>query len=344
MSIAQLANGGGFDPPGSRAGSRAGSERNSRLFDTGPKVSIGKEMDMKLRPPGKRCAAAGLPNLPGGMMRCHSMPGRALTCPSGWLAEEVQRSHHQSAQRRETLRCTSANSHSMHTGTWSDLTSSIRPSTVAVERCPGGGRTQGARTMRPMTEGAMAYGDYNPAHHGWHDPRGQMEQTRLADCGPNSWAWTMRKARDHTGFGDDGMVSWGDVQGTAVSGDGPEWFVGTKTVIGPLSTKTVPVRRHPFVHIEGKNMRYRGKTYERGNHLTCHEEMHETNNAPILKRRQNRADDGPPDNIIAECSRAMEAPNKAKYCSLIHGGCQTKPNPYPLSRHVIREGRTQKGI
>jgi hypothetical protein len=295
-----------------------------------PKVAINKQNDMALKPAGKRCAAAGLPNLPGGVMRCHSMPGRALTCPSGWLAEELSRCRHQSNQHQETLRATSSQAHSVHNGSWPDLQSSLRPNTVAVERVPGGGRTQGARSMRPMTEGSMSYAEFDPAKHGWHDPRGQMEQTRLCDPSQGrSWAWTMRKARDHTGYGIEGMPTHGDIQGTAVSGDGPDWFVGPKTVTGPFSTKTVPTRRCPVAQIDGQTMRLRGKTYEHPGNLQITETLHDGNKVPEKSRR-------------ARPAHPMDAFNKAKHCSLIHGGCQTKPEQMFLSRHVIREGRTQK--
>lgn len=298
-----------------------------------PRVTISHENDMTLNPPGKRCAAAGLPNLPGGLMRCHSMPGRALTCPSGWLAEEKRRNHEQSAQHKETMRATSSLSASMHNGSWSELHSTIRPSTVALERCAGGGRSQGARSMRPMSQGAMSYSSYNPEKHGWHDPRGQMEQTRLNDpYQGKSWAWTMRKAKDHIGYGDSGNIGWGDVQSTAVSGDGPDWFVGTRTVPGPQSTKTVPVRRCPFVHIEGQIMRARGKKYQQGPHLNTHETMHETNKVP----------DNPKRKVKDDLAYAMRDINRAKSCNLMHGGCQTKPENLPLSRHVTQEGRTQR--
>jgi len=285
---------------------------------------------MKLRPAGKRCAAAGLPNLPGGMMRCHSMPGRALTCPSGWLAEELHRSHHRSRGHQETLRATSAHAASLHDGSHPDLHSTLRPSTVAVERCAGGGRTQGARTMRPMTEGAIPYATYSSQHHGWHDPRGQMEATRLNDPSQEkSWAWTMRKANNHIGYGDDGYVTRGDIQGTAVSGDNPDWFVGSRTVPGPFSTKTVPVKRCPFVHIEGQKMRHRAKSFVQGPHLNTIETMHPTGKVP--ERAKKKA-----------YINHLEMPNKAKHCSLVHGGCQSKTPDFPLSRHVVREGRTQR--
>ena len=87
------------------------------------------------------------------------------------------------------------------------------------------------------------------------------------------------QARDHIGYGPDGRVTrdpaisstisvvqssvadfhgffrtsgpippcWflsmqEDVQITAVSGENPDWFVGTRTPPGPLTTKKVPVR------------------------------------------------------------------------------------------------------
>jgi hypothetical protein len=156
-----------------------------------------------------------------------------------------------------------------------------------------------------------------------------MEQTRLNDPSAGmSHAWQMRKARNHIGYGDDGMVNWGDIQTTAVSGDGPDWFVGSRTVPGPFTTKTVPVRRHPFVHIDGKQMRIRGKVFEQGEHLDCIETLHETNKVPMKPER-------PPMKVMHPDA------NKAKYCHLMSGGCQTKPNPFPPSRHVSCEGRRQ---
>lgn len=180
-----------------------------------------------------------------------------------------------------------------------------------------------------MSTGAMGYSTYNPEKHGWHDPRGQMEHTRLCDPPQGrSWAWDMRKSRNHIGYG-NGMIEWGDVQCTAVSGDGPDWFVGTKTNPGPFTTKTVPVRRCPHVHIEGKDMRIRGKTYDHPENLQIVETMHETNHPPDKPKRKAKHD-------------PMYTANRARGCSLIHGGCQTKPDPMPLSRHVCREGRTQR--
>lgn len=184
--------------------------------------------------------------------------------------------------------------------------------------------------MRPMTEGSISYDNYSAAGHGWHDPHGQMETNRLNDPSRGrSWAWTMRKARDHIGYGDDGMVNWGDVQGTAVSGDNPDWFVGTRTVPGPFSTKTVPVKRCPFVHIDGKEMRVRAKSYQQGPHLNTGETLHATHKVPAQAKKK-------------AFINPMEQVNRAKLCSLVHGGCQSKGEDLPLSRHVCKEGRTQR--
>jgi len=295
------------------------------------RVKISKETDMRLKPSGKRCAPAGMPNLPGGMMRCHSMPGAILTCPTGWLAEDGARRDLRGRQHVETLRATSAHSASLHDGTWSALEGTIRPNTVALERCAGGGRTQGARSMRPMTEGAVHRGMYDSRFHGWHDPRGQLEATRLNEpVQPRSWAWTMRKARDHLGYGADGMVSTGDVQGTAVSGDNPDWFVGTRTVPGPFSTKTVPVKRCPFVHIEGKQVRVRAKSFNQGDYLDCNETMHDDHRVPPKAKRK-------------AFINPMETVNRAKLCSLQSGGCVPKAGDITgMSQHITKEGRTQK--
>jgi len=184
--------------------------------------------------------------------------------------------------------------------------------------------------MRPMTEGAVSYDNYSAAKHGWHDPHGQMEATRLNDPSQGrSWAWTMRKARNHIGYGDDGVVNWGDVQGTAVSGDNPNWFVGTRTVAGPFSTKSVPVRRCPWVNIDGKQMRVQAKSFTQGDHLDTVETLHDTHHVPKKPKKPAAAN-------------PMEGINRAKMSSLVHGGCQTKPEHMFMSRHVCKEGRTQR--
>lgn len=169
-------------------------------------------------------------------------------------------------------------------------------------------------------------GRYDPRKHGWHDPRGQAENTRLCDPpAARSHAWNSRKARDHIGYGEDGMVSWGDIQSTAVSQDGPTWFVGTRTVPGPFSTKTVPVRRCPLVHLDGQTVRARGKTYEHAGNLRTVETLHASNDVPIKTKK-----------------KAVQDFNPAMYHSMINGGCQIKERPFPLSSHVIRgEGRRQ---
>merc|ERR550525_881988 len=77
--------------------------------------------------------------------------------------------------------------------------------------------------MRPSSGGT----NYDSRKHGWYHPQGQLEHARLADPSEHgSWAWMARKARDHTGYGDNGIVSSGDTQCSAVSEDAPHWFIG----------------------------------------------------------------------------------------------------------------------
>merc|ERR1712060_962605 len=101
---------------------------------------------------------------------------------------------------------------------WHDVGSTLRPST-SVDTMPGGGRTQGALHLRPQTSGI---GEFDCTKHHWYSPQGLSEELRLAEPSENgSWAWTMRKSQDHTGYGDSGHVDHENVQVTCVSGDTP---------------------------------------------------------------------------------------------------------------------------
>lgn len=249
------------------------------------------------------------------------MPGMAISAPGGWLADDLRRNKLKSKDHQERLHNTAVLSASMTSGTWSELSSTLRPSTTTNARIPGGGRTQGALSMRPNTVDA---GAYDETKHGWHDPRAQAEYARLGvPAEPRSWAWMMRKARDHVGYGDDGVVNWGDIQVTAVSGDGPEWAVGPRTLPGPYATRKVPVRRCPVVEIDGQQMRIRAKTFERGESLSTVEHLHESQNPPTPARKEK--------------APAQTQEHKARYCSLHMGGVQTKPPFIPVMRDYRKQ-------
>eukprot|EP00933_Yihiella_yeosuensis_P028778 TRINITY_DN22596_c0_g1_i1.p1 TRINITY_DN22596_c0_g1~~TRINITY_DN22596_c0_g1_i1.p1 ORF type:complete len:324 (-),score=55.10 TRINITY_DN22596_c0_g1_i1:70-1041(-) len=298
-------------------------------------VQPNDDMDLRLNPPGKLCAANGTPHIPGTMQRAHSMPNSAFTCPSGWAADTCSSVSSRGREYKERMRRTASLAHSMTSGSWGDVGATLRPSTsqvVETIRCPGGGRTQGALDLRPQTSAV-----YDSAKHGWQHPIAQAESRRLANPAESgSWKWMMRKARDHIGYGDDGMVNWGDVQTTAISGDGPAWLVGPRTVPGPFSTKTVPVRRCPEVSIKGQDMRIRAKTYTQGEGLCSNEIIHDTPFPPTPEKVRKKIP------IVEQHQLKM---NKAKWNNLDMGGCQTRDhvNTFPPTLHVTYESHHPKG-
>jgi hypothetical protein len=132
----------------------------------------------------------------------------------------------------------------------------------------------------------------------------------------------MRKARDHVGYGDDGIVNWGDVQTSAVSGDVPDWFVGPRTQVGPMNTKYVPVRRCPVVKIQGKEMTIRAKSYEQGAALDTVETLH-PGPKPVRPAEVER-----PKTV----AMMMEREHNAKKNNFHPGGgIQVKENAFPAS-------------
>mmetsp|Transcript_41785 Transcript_41785/g.120710 ORF Transcript_41785/g.120710 Transcript_41785/m.120710 type:complete len:307 (-) Transcript_41785:82-1002(-) len=286
------------------------------------KVTVCFETDALLNPAGKKCHPMGLPNLPGGLSRCHSMPNAVLSCPGGWLEHDRQRQAARSSEHQERQRETMRMRHTVGSGAWAEASTHLRSSSASSRLgLPGGGATQGPKVMRPHSNSA----EYDPAKHGWYHPAGQAELARLRDQRqPGSWASVMFKARDHGGYGDDGLVDYRDVQVTAVSGDAPAWFTGTRTLPGPRSTKAVPVRRCPFVQIEGKNVKVQARTYKMGDAMCTLETFHDRSAppTPVPVIRAPRHDD-------------ME--NKAKRCNLEFGGCQTRPVVLPSSNHVTHE-------
>eukprot|EP00929_Paragymnodinium_shiwhaense_P000529 TRINITY_DN100772_c0_g1_i1.p1 TRINITY_DN100772_c0_g1~~TRINITY_DN100772_c0_g1_i1.p1 ORF type:complete len:330 (-),score=59.07 TRINITY_DN100772_c0_g1_i1:257-1246(-) len=295
-----------------------------------PRVVVSIDNDHRLKPPGKRCAPIGMTHLPGHLQRTTSSPA-VLTCPGGWL-DEHQRMMSTRTSLRDTLRSSSQ----------SFGASMRRGEAVPTISAPAGGRTQGARHLRPhKSKDYTATGDrpaampqwetggdgyrycadnraYNAARHGWHTPQGQAEQQRLADPSQaGSWGWMMRKARDHNGYGDDGQVEKRDVQVTAVSGNGPTWFLGPKTVPGPFDTKSVPVRRCLMSFIDPKDGKLKNlaKSYKQGDCLNIVETLHDGPVPPTPHR-----------NVEKTWKTKLADPinHPARRCNLVHGGCQTR--------------------
>lgn len=275
-------------------------------------------------------------------MRSHASTS-ALSCPGGWLHDVQQREATMRASHKDRMRETSAMWDSMGRGEMGKTAMRRTAPTAPVISVPGGGRTQGARPdLRPsQSDSYVASGDrpassaryqgapgfrycadtkaYNNARHGWHDPRGLAEQERLKDpTSEGSWPWMMRKARDHVGYGDDGIVSSWDVQKAAVSGDSPAWFIGNRTIPGPRNTKSVPVRRCPVTSIEDNKMTVRAKTYELGGMLETIETVH-PGATPVPPRTAARE---------PTLKDRMHRENPARMSNLYGGACVlARPNP-----------------
>eukprot|EP00931_Biecheleriopsis_adriatica_P093024 TRINITY_DN66775_c0_g1_i1.p1 TRINITY_DN66775_c0_g1~~TRINITY_DN66775_c0_g1_i1.p1 ORF type:complete len:360 (-),score=40.08 TRINITY_DN66775_c0_g1_i1:77-1102(-) len=296
------------------------------------RISVNPETDLQLNPPGKLVAPLGTPHIPGNLQRSQSLPNSVFTCPNGWAADTSRSNASRGQEFKARQRGTAISSHAMASGAWGDLSCSLRPGTSAPLGPPGGGHTQGAlTTLRPQTTG-LAGESLDMSKHGWYHPLGMAETARMADPSePASWKWHMMKARDHIGYGDHGRVGKGDTQVTAVSGDGPSWLVGTRTLPGPFGTKKFPVRRCPVNRIEGDVMKVRGKTYEQGHGLSTVHTLHDDSRPPTAVKEL-------PPELPA---KTLQERNKAQYCNLIEGGCQTRGifinNVFPPSAHVTYE-------
>jgi len=202
------------------------------------------------------------------------MPNDVLAGPGSWLEQDRARLNSSGREHRTmqkelmTMRSTVAG------GAWADATAHLRPSSSSQVHTAGG-TVQGAKHVRPQTSG------YDIAKHGWYHPCGQAELTRLADQKQRgSWAWMIHKAKDHNGYGEDGQVDVRDIQPTAISGDSPPWFTGTRTFPGPKATKKNPVMRCPYVQIEGKEVKIQAKTYSLGEGLSAIEHLHDRTTPP----------------------------------------------------------------
>lgn len=247
------------------------------------------------------------------------MPNDVLAGPGSWLEQDRarlgSRGREHAAMQTELM----ASRSSVAGGAWTDATAHLRPST-ASQALAAGGTMHGAKQihqMRPQTTG------YDIAKHGWYHPAGQAELSRLADQKQHgSWAWMMHKAKDHNGYGEDGLVDVRDTQPTAVSGETPHWFVGTRTFPGPKATKKNPVMRCPYMQIEGKEVKVRAKTYTLGEGMSAIEHLHDRTTPPT-----------PPSYIRA--ARHDDYENKAiRENFFLRGGCNVRRFELPRTTHV----------
>lgn len=265
-------------------------------------------------------------------MRSQSMPNSITCAPGSWLHHKTLLADSRSQMHRDQMRETSNLSANMAGGSWGGHAGTMRPPhTIKAEVSPAGGATHGPKLLRPSSSAAH----FDATKHGWHHPHGAAESRRLADQkADGSWSWTMGKARNHTGYGDDGKVDKRDVQVTAVSGDGPSWFIGTKTVYGPRHTESVPVRRCPFVDIvevEGgkPQLRIQAKTYTTGFGLSA---MEVTHDSPVPPKPKTPARDP-----MHPLNWDPLARDPIARRNNLWGGCRVHTPFIPDSKHVTYE-------
>jgi len=270
-------------------------------------------------------------------MRAHSQPSAVIASPGSLLFEDRRQQAEGGLRHVEHTRGMAKLAHDMSRGSAVDY----RPVIVApatkrsLSATAASASMKGSLNLSGLTEDA--FDGFNSRKHGWHIPHAHAEQTRLLDpAQEGSWAWTMRKARDHIGYGDisNPCVNRSDFQGTTVSGDAPNWFIGLRTMPGPMSTKAVPARRCPRVTVEGKNMKVRSKTFERGDCLSTTVHVHDSSRPPTPPPRQ----DTRPKWMIAANVEHLETP-RAKRCHLQGSGGRPKAANLPVSNFTTKDPR-----
>lgn len=260
------------------------------------------------------------------------MPNSITCAPGSWLHHKTMLADNRSQMHRDQMRDTANASNNMATGSWGGHAGTMRPPhTIKAELAPAGGGAHGPKLMRPSSSASQ----FDHTKHGWHTQQGAAEARRLVNPREEgSWSWTMGKARNHIGYGDDGIVDRRDVQITAVSGDGPSWLVGTRTLFGPRHTNSVPVRRCPFVdvvEVEGgkPQLRIRAKTYTQGFGLAATEVLHDGPTPPTPK--PGVRDPMHPMNWDPMMRDPIARRNN------LWGGCRSKTPFIPRSNHVTYE-------
>lgn len=203
-------------------------------------------------------------HLPGGMGRTNSEP--VLTGPKGWLTDNRRIHAVKSGQERKRL-----------VDVRRGNASASQEGFFAVERIsagqrndvfPAGGLSQGVKILPP--EDAT----FDATKHGWYHPRARSKQDYLREAeGPDprnrSWAWDIRKSKDHIGYG-DGTIGYGDVQESAISGNTPDWFVGVRMCDGPYG-----VPRFPACDIIDGKLVMNGRQFKRSDNLSIVETIGE---------------------------------------------------------------------
>uniref|UniRef100_A0A7S1W383 Uncharacterized protein n=1 Tax=Alexandrium catenella TaxID=2925 RepID=A0A7S1W383_ALECA len=293
-----------------------------------PKVEVSAQMDMQFNASGKVCGPMHMP-WPAGMRSSSHIAGLrgsgsepVIAGPGTALESECQRRSERGQEFRERLRKT-ASTLGGSCPPWAEITVPASRPSSSSSAYAAGMRSLGTLHSRPISTGfidcshrsgntGIPTGTYNPAKHTWAHPLARSEKKRqTAPAGePGSWSWTMHKAKDHLGFGPNGVVDRRDGVTCAVSEDTPAWFVGTRTHAGPMSTKTVPVRRAPRLELQSGGLKVMSRTFQRGDDLSCTTTLHDRPTPPTPSQRHSRSGD--------------HTHHQARQAHLEFGGCQVK--------------------
>jgi hypothetical protein len=124
---------------------------------------------------------------------------------------------------------------------------------------------------------------YKPKTHSWYHPMARRAQDMLLlGQGPRSHAMDIKKSHDHIGYG-NGILDCGEVQGTALSVDFPDWGSGPRQVPGPYGTQGLKgdrVGRFTKPVIENGTQRTLVPYYTRGPNLSIHEAYFDPDDLP----------------------------------------------------------------
>lgn len=325
------------------AGVPSGSPTLARMGPH-PRVRVSTETDIVFGMDQKPCARMGLPHLPGGPERSTLEPTKVLTCPGGWLDRQVKRRDVAGLEYSQRLKDTTKMSTMAGGGALSAQCAAMGGRSLSTGALAGGGHTQGAKRLQP----SPSAGAYDPSKHGWYHPRGQMEERRLADQKePGGWAWTMHKARDHNGFGEDGIVDKRDNTTAAVSEDAPHHFCGThgvKTLKGPWGTRKNPIRRCPFVTIDPENQRVRiqARSYRQGENMSIHETLYDGPDLPpppVASKRKPGVFMDSDSHVATHCNMSRSGAVLKKYVQSGALGRLADETPRTSSKHDAQRAR-----
>eukprot|EP00746_Dinoflagellata_sp_MGD_P165235 gnl/MRDRNA2_/MRDRNA2_94387_c0_seq1.p1 gnl/MRDRNA2_/MRDRNA2_94387_c0~~gnl/MRDRNA2_/MRDRNA2_94387_c0_seq1.p1 ORF type:complete len:388 (+),score=62.95 gnl/MRDRNA2_/MRDRNA2_94387_c0_seq1:78-1241(+) len=237
---------------------------------------------------GKRCAPPGIIQLPGGIARSHSdviLAGPKTMFEASQAQKEADR-----AGRPDKLRAEAQGNASICPRVPSLAEPSFPPPEYGYQHwltekpanCQtAGGKMQGVQLA---SYDSFSGDQYDPSKHGWAHPEARRKQEELrgnVGCRSQctfqepSFRWSIEKARDHVGYHNASMAR-GNIQGTAMSMNVPDWFAGVRMVPGPQGYG----HKFPAVDCEDGKLLLNTRVWEKGPNLSVIEKRRRPYSAP----------------------------------------------------------------